>query len=42
MKNKILFNKPFIGKYEKLFINQVIDNKKFTDGEFQNKAKKLN
>ena len=41
MQNKILFNKPSIGKYEKLFINQVIDNKKFTDGEFQNKAKNL-
>ena len=41
MTNKILFNKPFIGKYEKLFINQVIDNKKFTDGEFQNKAKNV-
>jgi len=41
MTNKILFNKPFVGKYEKLFINQVIDNKKFTDGEFQNKAKNV-
>ena len=41
MKNKIFFNKPLIGKYEKLFINQVIDNNKFTDGEFQNKTKNL-
>ena len=41
MKNKIFFNKPLIGKFEKLFINQVIDNKKFTDGKFQNKTKNL-
>ena len=41
MNKKILFNKLAIGKYEKKFVNQVIDNKKFTDGEFQNKAKNL-
>ena len=41
MKNKIVFNKPSIGNYERRFINQVIYNKKFTDGEFQNKAKNL-
>ena len=41
MNKKILFNKLSIGKYEKKFVNQVIDNKKFTDGEFQNKAKNL-
>ena len=40
MNNKILFNKLSISKFEKKFVNQVIDNQKFTDGEFQNKAKK--
>tara|TARA_B100000795_G_scaffold68545_1_gene47542 strand:- start:378 stop:1508 length:1131 start_codon:yes stop_codon:yes gene_type:complete len=41
MIKKILFSKPFIGKYEKIFVNRVFDNKKFTDGEFQNKAKNV-
>ena len=41
MNNKILFNKLSISKFEKKFVNQVIDNQKFTDGEFQNKAKNL-
>ena len=41
MKKKISFNKPFINKYEKEYINKVISNNKFTDGEFQNKCKKF-
>ena len=41
MKKKILFNKPIISSNEKIFINKVIKNKKFTDGEFQKKCKVL-
>jgi len=38
MKKNIAFNKPLITKYEKLFVNKVFQNQKFTDGEFQKKC----
>ncbi len=38
MKKKILFNIPYINKFSKKFINQVFENKNFTDGYFQKKC----
>ena len=37
IKTIINFNKPLIDKYEKKFIGDVLKNKKFADGEYQNK-----
>ena len=38
-KTIINFNKPLIDKHEKKFIGDVLNNKKFADGEYQNKCK---
>ncbi len=41
MNNKILFNKPYLSKIDKKYINQVFENGKFTDGIFQKKCEYL-
>ena len=41
MKNKILFNKTFVNKSDKKYVNKVFKNNKFTDGEFQAKCELL-
>ena len=41
MKNKILFNKPYVSKIDKKYINKVFKNGKFTDGMFQKKCENL-
>ena len=41
MKNKIFFNKTFVNKSDKKYVNKVFKNNKFTDGEFQAKCELL-
>jgi len=41
MNNKILFNKPYLSKIDKKYINQVFEKGKFTDGIFQKKCENL-
>ena len=41
MKNKVLFNKPYISEIDKKYINKVFKNGKFTDGIFQKKCENL-
>ena len=41
MKKIIQFNKPYISKNSKIFINKVFENKNFTDGVFQKKCEKF-
>ena len=41
MKNKVLFNKPYVSKIDKKYINKVFENGKFTDGMFQKKCENL-
>ena len=41
MNKKVLFNKPFISKIDKKYINKVFKNGKFTDGIFQKKCENL-
>ena len=41
MKKIIQFNKPYISKNSKIFINKVFENKNFTDGAFQKKCEKF-
>ena len=41
MKNKVLFNKPYVSKIDKKYINKVFKNGKFTDGMFQKKCENL-
>ena len=38
MKNKVLFNKPYISKIDQKYINKVFKRGKFTDGIFQKKC----
>ncbi len=38
MKNKVLFNKPYVSKIDQKHINKVFKNGKFTDGIFQKKC----
>ena len=41
MNKKVLFNKPYISKIDKKYINKVFNNGKFTDGLFQKKCENL-
>ena len=41
MKNKVLFNKPYVSQIDKKYINKVFKNGKFTDGIFQKKCENL-
>ena len=41
MKDKIFFNKTFVNKSDKKYVNKVFRNNKFTDGEFQAKCELL-
>ena len=41
MKNKVLFNKPYVSQIDKKYINKVFKNGKFTDGMFQKKCENL-
>ena len=41
MKNKVLFNKPYVSKIDKKYVNKVFKNGKFTDGMFQKKCENL-
>ena len=41
MNNKVLFNKPYISKIDKKYVNEVFKNGNFTDGVFQKKCENL-